>query len=171
VAYTSDQLPSASQNNRRSFLADIGRNVFKLIRERYHPADNTASHSPGHRRNIPHRLATVNSTLQSISAEVQKAVKAVLHPRLQISQTCTICPRCTGICPTGAISRRRRETDSQHHLVFAPERCTGCGLCVAFCEKHAIRLFSPLLSHRNSTSHDKDGPASVEHTCNHPAFS
>lgn len=160
IAYTSDQLPPALHNNRRLFLADLGKNVFALIRERYQSSSSEASNHWRNRRTIPHRLATVNNALKPYPYKVQEAIKAVLEPRLQIGQSCTACPRCVGICPTGALSRRRT-TDSQSQVIFYPERCTGCGLCVAFCEKQAIRLVPGILSHRNFTLRAYDDQVSL----------
>lgn len=57
---------------------------------------------------------------------------------LEASETCDLCPLCTGMCPTGALFRR---TDgSEKALVFTGVRCSGCGLCVAFCRKKALTL-------------------------------
>lgn len=160
IVYTPDLLPPASQNNRRLFLADLGRNIFTLIRERYQSSSSEASNHRRNRRTIPHRLATVNKALKPQPDEVQDAIKAVLEPRLQIGQSCAACPRCAGICPTGALSRSKT-TESQGQVIYSPERCTGCGLCVTFCEKQAIRLVPGMLSHRNSTLRVYDDSVSL----------
>ncbi len=52
--------------------------------------------------------------------------------------TCTLCPLCTGMCPTGALKRVHGSTVKQ--LAFTSAKCSGCGLCVAFCRKKALTL-------------------------------
>jgi len=44
------------------------------------------------------------------------------------------CAACVLACPYGALTR------SDGHIVVRSERCTGCGICVAACSRHAFVL-------------------------------
>jgi ferredoxin len=48
------------------------------------------------------------------------------------------------MCPTGAI-KLERQCDNGKKLTFAATRCTGCGLCAAFCKMKAITVNAPLI--------------------------
>jgi ferredoxin len=58
--------------------------------------------------------------------------------RLTATESCTRCPLCSGMCPTGALKRKKK--DGSNHLFFTSENCSGCGLCVEFCKKNALTL-------------------------------
>ncbi len=51
---------------------------------------------------------------------------------------CDDCCHCVGVCPTGALSRQRK--DGQRIFGVATERCTGCHACVDFCPKDGLTL-------------------------------
>ncbi|ELY3468768.1 4Fe-4S binding protein [Cronobacter universalis] len=48
------------------------------------------------------------------------------------------CDDCVTRCPTGALSIHN------HEVVLAPERCTGCGICLFVCPADALENLSPL---------------------------
>ncbi|EOV9671611.1 4Fe-4S binding protein [Cronobacter turicensis] len=49
------------------------------------------------------------------------------------------CDYCVTRCPTGAL-------DLHHHeVILAPERCTGCGICLFVCPADALESLSPLM--------------------------
>ncbi len=51
---------------------------------------------------------------------------------------CDCCPSCTGMCPTGALKRNKDKGNAR--LMFTSGHCSGCGLCVGFCQKSALIL-------------------------------
>jgi ferredoxin len=51
---------------------------------------------------------------------------------------CDFCPLCSGMCPTGAISRSSSEAGKS--LLFTSAACSGCGLCRDFCRRQALTL-------------------------------
>lgn len=58
---------------------------------------------------------------------------------LTANDRCDLCPRCTGMCPTGAL-KRHSNSSGEKKLYFTSAKCSGCGLCVAFCNKKALTL-------------------------------
>lgn len=52
---------------------------------------------------------------------------------------CDLCPRCTGMCPTGAL-KRLSDNAGEKKLYFTSAKCSGCGICVAFCNKKALTM-------------------------------
>lgn len=57
---------------------------------------------------------------------------------LKANENCDLCPSCTGMCPSGALKRRTGKEGKQ--LIFISAKCSGCGLCVAFCKKKGLTL-------------------------------
>lgn len=57
---------------------------------------------------------------------------------VKTNDDCDLCPLCTGMCPTGAI--KRKSASDMKLLYFTPSKCSGCGLCVEFCNKRALTL-------------------------------
>lgn len=60
-------------------------------------------------------------------------------PRLNIGADCTPCPRCAGICPTGALTLVSEGGGKK--LRFLEDRCSGCSLCVQFCQRSALTVY------------------------------
>jgi Fe-S-cluster-containing hydrogenase component 2 len=59
-------------------------------------------------------------------------------PRIAVGEGCTLCPVCTNVCPTQAVSRTRQA--DEYLLTLDPAACTGCGACVESCPPQVIRL-------------------------------
>ncbi|MBU0485682.1 MAG: 4Fe-4S dicluster domain-containing protein [Proteobacteria bacterium] len=72
-------------------------------------------------------------------AEAEQGLLREYHYKLTVGESCDLCPACTGMCPTGALKRRRDE-EGGRHLEFSSWQCRGCGLCVEFCKKKALTL-------------------------------
>ncbi|MFT4904347.1 MAG: ferredoxin [Natronomonas sp.] len=53
---------------------------------------------------------------------------------VEVSDTCTLTPTCSNLCPTDALRRSGPE------LEFSHERCVNCGLCEEGCMEDAIEL-------------------------------
>jgi len=62
------------------------------------------------------------------------------HYTVTTNSNCDCCPACTGMCPSGALNRLLVQGKKQ--LLFTSAHCSGCGLCVSFCQKKALSLNS-----------------------------
>ncbi len=60
---------------------------------------------------------------------------------LSKTEGCDDCCRCVGVCPTGALSRKR--VDGKKVFEIETERCTGCRGCLDFCPKDGLALSTP----------------------------
>lgn len=61
---------------------------------------------------------------------------ALWQPSIDVGR-CVACDACARHCPDSALIKR--EGDHPAYLV-APDRCSGCGLCVDICDQGAVRL-------------------------------
>jgi formate hydrogenlyase subunit 6/NADH:ubiquinone oxidoreductase subunit I len=61
-------------------------------------------------------------------------------PNWLLSKTprCDECCHCVGVCPTGALSRKRRH--GERAFGIDTQRCTGCRACLDFCPKGGLAL-------------------------------
>jgi Pyruvate/2-oxoacid:ferredoxin oxidoreductase delta subunit len=133
--------PSSEKTERRSFLrlvrktiADMGREVVSFQLENSEETKNP--HSKEQVRNT----AALQYAL-SITPDERIYERDVLLSyffSVSTNEQCDCCPSCTGMCPTGAL-KRKKENDKKL-LTFTSARCNGCGLCVNFCRKSALTL-------------------------------
>lgn len=94
-------------------------------------------------RRIPCHVRIVEKIIATAMGESREELLALCTHQLTVNTECTYCPRCTGICPTGALKIDNSGKEKQ--LLFRSTRCSGCGLCVSFCQQKALSLsFSPL---------------------------
>lgn len=55
---------------------------------------------------------------------------------IRLKRGCTACEACFRVCPTGAM--QIREDDASWNLVFAIDRCVGCGACLEICQPRVL---------------------------------
>jgi Pyruvate/2-oxoacid:ferredoxin oxidoreductase delta subunit len=55
---------------------------------------------------------------------------------IRLRQGCTACEACFRVCPTGAL--QIREENESWNLVFASDRCVGCGVCLEVCQPRVL---------------------------------
>ncbi len=96
------------------------------------------------RRRIPRRRRLFLKLWERIDAERRELLRTTCFPRLRRSKHCEPCPRCSGICPTGALVLD--DEGAVEQLMFDGRLCTACGLCTAFCPEQVLSLTYPLLS-------------------------
>ena len=140
------QLPRIPERDRRSFLFDLGGRVVSLVKNRYgtgEPRQSTEQPQSRSRR-LPQKTALLEKVILAQDSGVATTLLAQCTPTISLTESCTLCPRCTGMCPTGAI-KLERQGDNGKKLTFAATRCTGCGLCAAFCKMKAITVNAPLI--------------------------
>lgn len=54
---------------------------------------------------------------------------------LTVQESCSLCGKCTVLCPTGAL--RIEQQEEQRQLVFEALRCLDCGICRGTCQSLA----------------------------------
>lgn len=135
------QLPAVLPRDRRSFLLGLGSNVASLVQSRYatRPSLSKKESTKANSRRLPEKTALLEKVIMAQDSALVPTLLAQCTPTLSLTDSCTFCPRCTGMCPTGAIKLVRQE-DNSKKLSFAGNRCTGCGLCAAFCKVQAITI-------------------------------
>jgi L-aspartate semialdehyde sulfurtransferase ferredoxin len=70
--------------------------------------------------------------LKEMGLKVESLSKSVN----QNCNTCVHCGACTGFCPTGALSFEKQT----QKVLFDPEKCNGCELCVSACPVRAMEI-------------------------------
>jgi len=103
-------------------------------------ADRTGGGRIGDKR-IPTHVRILERVIASAEEGEREQLTGHCCYRLTVDDRCTLCRRCTAICPTGAIRLQRSEQKS--HVVFTAARCSGCGLCISFCREKALALQLP----------------------------
>lgn len=68
--------------------------------------------------------------LRSFDVEVERLAAEVRRDE----HLCFQCGSCTGVCPSGALHIRREDMA----VLFDPEKCTGCMVCVTLCPVRAM---------------------------------
>ncbi|HBV86525.1 MAG TPA: (4Fe-4S)-binding protein [Desulfosporosinus sp.] len=77
----------------------------------------------------------------------QKSGTEVLPiPALTVSESCTNCGECEGICPQGALTKK--ETKEQLTLIYEPIKCARCQRCISICRSKALSMEIKSLSYR-----------------------
>lgn len=90
-----------------------------------------------HRHSLPEQPRRLAALLRLAPAQ---RVAAHLFPALAMTEACAHHGLCASACPSGALSRYRREGEQGHR--FNPSDCSACGLCVELCPEQAIELRS-----------------------------
>jgi Pyruvate/2-oxoacid:ferredoxin oxidoreductase delta subunit len=90
---------------------------------------------------LPEVHALLNRTINNLSENIlAHTAKTLTHPALSISEQCSGCTGCVGVCPTGALAPAETDRAVPTYLV---ERCVACGLCASFCRHSAIEVTMP----------------------------
>jgi len=138
-----DQINPLEQENRRFFLSGLKNNLISAANSQlWKMQEEIVESSPTDRR-ITWKAQLIEKLLALVDDDKKALLSALCMYRLTAGKECTLCPRCTGICPTGALKVGRLNGEKQ--LLFKSTICSGCGLCVSFCKEKAITLTSPLI--------------------------
>ncbi|MDX9894426.1 DUF362 domain-containing protein [Desulfofustis limnaeus] len=131
------------QGQRRSYLFHLGQTIRLSSSSRSETWSSEQRSDSASRRRLPLSARLIAGSMQQVDPATHRLWRDLCGPRLTITGSCSPCPRCTGICPTGALKRDGR--GSAKRLLFNWMRCTSCGLCVSFCKASAINLQPPPL--------------------------
>ncbi|MCP4339895.1 MAG: 4Fe-4S dicluster domain-containing protein [Desulfobulbaceae bacterium] len=139
--------PQTTVEGRRSYLLGIKENILSVTKKSFNPTPTpqknkinkkSQKHENTNSRRVPYKTKLFKKLLIDLSEEFRQKIQPLLGYSLSVTEECTCCPLCKGICPTGAIRLERSAQGKK--LRFAMQDCSGCGLCVEFCKKGAITL-------------------------------
>lgn len=129
-----DELPDDAAGDRRTFLFSLGTSVAEAVKGQF------AVEPAQHRKAVKGKRQTARTqlirTILTREPEIQGELIKLCTPEAQVSRSCTHCPRCKAICPTGALKIEKDGTGKL--LSYDRTLCTACGLCVTFCKEKAI---------------------------------
>ncbi len=95
------------------------------------------SFSPSHKGPTNNSKA-LQFAIEKLSAPKKKFLFSY-HMSIRVDDNCDCCPSCAGMCPTGAL-KRKRAGEGEKTLIFLSSSCSGCGLCKEYCKKNALML-------------------------------
>lgn len=139
-----DREAGSDPDGRRAYLSHCLTGIAQLPGLRQNSGKSGGVAEAGQRsggKRVPAKVRIVERLLHSADAGERERLRASACHRLVIDERCTLCRRCSAICPTGALTFRRSEAGDQ--VVFSPTRCSGCGLCQSFCKEEALQLYPP----------------------------
>ena len=129
------------QTERRSFLRLVGKTIADMGREAVSfQFENSGETKKMRGKERVRKTAALRYALASIpdGRMYERDILLSYFFSVRANEQCDCCPSCTGMCPTGAL-KRKKENDKKL-LTFTSARCNGCGLCVNFCRKSALTL-------------------------------
>jgi ferredoxin len=105
--------------------------------------ESSAARSYGD-KTLPEVHELLNRTIDSLpESPLAMTAQALMQPALTISDQCSGCTGCVGVCPTGALVPAETHRAAPSYQV---ERCVACGLCASFCRRSAIEITLPAVS-------------------------
>lgn len=119
---------------RRSFLHTIGKEAVTF----WGKYSNLQQKQKGPTREVGKRIPEKRLILGKLPHPTANEPTLRLWPQMSLMDDCTFCPRCSGICPTGALKIKRSNITKT--LSFTPSICSECGLCEEFCKQQAITI-------------------------------
>ena len=136
-----NHLESLRIDNRRSFLTGLKNNLISFAASQVGKQPVKKTDTSVKIRRVPRKLRLIEKLIEGVDPGKKELILSLFVFRMSVKNECTLCPRCTGICPTGALKVDRVNGEKQ--LLFKNALCSGCGLCVTFCQENAINLMFP----------------------------
>lgn len=137
---TETMSPLAAEN-RRSFLMGMKNSLVSAVESQLPTLQHDPSDGESRNRRVPRKVKLVKDLLKQLDQKKKEFVSSLCLYEIRVTDNCTLCPLCKGICPTGAI--KIEKVDKEKTLVIDNTLCSGCGLCITFCKKDALRLQRP----------------------------
>ncbi len=134
---------AADKNDRRSFLRLIRKTITGMGKDalNFQLSDSVKKEgSQSKKRSRNFSALQYAFSVASVGRVSEKETLLQYFFSVSTNDRCDCCPSCTGMCPTGAL-KRKKENDRKS-LTFTSGDCSGCGLCVDFCRKDALILKS-----------------------------
>lgn len=95
-------------------------------------------------KTLPELHELLNRTINSLpESPLAMTAQTLMQPALTISDQCSGCTGCVGVCPSGALVPAENHRAAPSHQV---ERCVACGLCASYCRRSAIEVTMPAVS-------------------------
>ncbi|MCB2180491.1 MAG: 4Fe-4S binding protein [Desulfobulbaceae bacterium] len=136
-------LPADPKGTKRSFLKLVGKTIADLGKEAANcKSENLVNPKNRHPKAQMRNAAALHSAFSIMPDERLHEKETLLSYFFSVkaNEQCDCCPACTGMCPTGALKRKKENAGK--YLSFTSAKCSGCGLCVQFCRKNALTLHS-----------------------------
>jgi ferredoxin len=127
----------SEQSTRRVFLKSL-KNVISMQKRNQHKIRAVGDEQYPYRRAITIKTALVDAAANHVSPSQRAYFSTHAKNGVIVNGNCTPCNRCSGICPTGALELVR--VGETKKMTFESKKCSGCGLCVAFCKLEALSL-------------------------------
>lgn len=105
------------------------------------------AHRPASFRPVARKRETLDLALRHLLAIAPAPVTEIAlgqgapFGRVTVSDACTLCMSCVGVCPASALSAAA----DAYRLSFLEKNCVQCGLCEAACPERAITLTPRIL--------------------------
>ena len=127
--------------NRRSFLMGMKNSFVSAVESQLPTFQHNPTDNESRNRRVPIKVKLVKNLLKQLDQKKKDFVSSLCLYEIRVTDKCSVCPLCKGICPTGAIKIEKIEKEKT--LVIDNTLCSGCGLCVTFCKNDALRLQRP----------------------------
>lgn len=104
-------------------------------------------HRPASFRPVARKRETLDLALRHLLAVAPAPVTEIAlaqgapFGRVTVSDACTLCMSCVGVCPASALSA----ASDAYRLSFLEKNCVQCGLCETACPERAITLTPRIL--------------------------
>lgn len=124
--------------DRRGFFKAIKNMTFKHAAGLFDKDDSEEYLQSYSSKKLPLKRELLNRIIKFLPEEEYKTLLKKYFYLASITEDCTNCFACIGMCPTGALKIEGNE--DRRDLFFSSSLCNGCGLCESFCVEKAVRI-------------------------------
>lgn len=128
-----------TEDSRRSYLRCAQQSIIDFGREAVWSGQEQSMSSQEQVEKGPVAASLLlYAAYKKCAEDAQGTLRAYFHG-VKVTGDCNVCPGCQGMCPTGAL-KRAGSGEGEKRLMFSSSACSGCGLCVEFCKRNAIKV-------------------------------